>query len=70
MIAASNANLLSDELEMESQKVRSMYEIGQSMDWANGRLSAPEITTSKLEDEPVPDEPEKLVIVNNTYVKY
>lgn len=70
MVAASNSKSLSEELEMESQKVRSMYEVGQSTDWANGGVSAPEIITSKLEKESVVEEPEKLVIPTETRIQY
>ena len=36
----STARLLSEELEIESWKVRSMYENDQSTHWENGRLSS------------------------------
>ncbi len=62
MLAASNPKLLSEELEIESKKVRSMYEVGQSIDWISPRLSVPEITTSKFEEQSVVDDPGMLVI--------
>ncbi len=61
MVATSNSKLLSEELEKESQKVRSMYEIGQSTDWLNGRLSV--IGDSSLvEEEAIIDESEPWVV--------
>jgi hypothetical protein len=61
MVISSNSKLLSEELELESQKVRSMYEIGQSMEWVNGRLPASFISTAMVEEETVDDESEQLV---------
>jgi hypothetical protein len=64
MIAATNSKLLSDELELESQKVRSMYEIGQSTDSVTGSLSAPLISTTMVEEEAA-DESEQFVCPSN-----
>ena len=59
MLAASTrSKILSDELEKESQKVRSMYEIGNSMSWVNGRLSSAENQSGVIEEEAIIDEPE------------
>jgi hypothetical protein len=59
MLATSTYNSsLSEELERESQKVRSMYEIGQSTDWRNGRVSTIGNHNSLDEEEETIDEPE------------
>jgi hypothetical protein len=42
---------LSDDLEKESQKVRSMYEQGSAFDWEDGKYSAM-AKQSNFEDEP------------------
>lgn len=39
MLASPPINVLSDDLEKESQKVRSMYEQGSSLDWQEGKYS-------------------------------
>jgi hypothetical protein len=39
MLATTNGSNLSEELERESQKVRSMYEVGPGLDWQDGRWS-------------------------------
>ncbi|TVY26487.1 TBC domain-containing protein [Lachnellula hyalina] len=39
MLASPAINVLSDDLEKESQKVRSMYEQGSSLDWQEGKYS-------------------------------
>jgi hypothetical protein len=70
MISASNSKLLSKELELESQKVRSMYEIGQSTNWVNGRLPAPFRSTAMVEEESVVDESEQLVSLSDDLESY
>jgi hypothetical protein len=55
--ASTKSEILSDELEKESLKVRSMYEIGNPMSWVNGQLSATEIQSGVIEAS-IPDEPE------------
>ncbi|TVY56023.1 TBC domain-containing protein, partial [Lachnellula suecica] len=40
MLASPSIKVLSDELEKESQKVRSMYEQGTDFDWQDGKFSA------------------------------
>ena len=40
MLASPSIRVLSDDLEMESKKVRSMYEAGSGLDWKNGRLAS------------------------------
>lgn len=40
MLASPTIKLLSDDLEKESQKVRSMYEQGTGLDWEEGQSSA------------------------------
>jgi hypothetical protein len=40
MPASPSIRVLSDDLEKESQKVRSMYETGSNHDWQDGRYSA------------------------------
>jgi hypothetical protein len=40
MLASPSIRVLSDDLEKESQKVRSMYETGSKDDWQDGRYSA------------------------------
>ena len=39
MLASNSASMLSDDLEKESQKVRSMYETGSDFDWQDGKFS-------------------------------
>ena len=39
MLASPAINVLSHDLEKESQKVRSMYEQGSSLDWQEGKYS-------------------------------
>lgn len=70
MVVASNSKLLSEELELESQKVRSMYEIGQSTDWVNGRLPTSFISTAMVEEEAVIDECEQLVSLSEELESY
>jgi hypothetical protein len=56
MIASPTIKLpLSDDLEKESQKVRSMYEQGSAFDWEDGNYSAM-VKPSNFEDEPVVEE--------------
>jgi hypothetical protein len=64
MIAAINSKSLSEELELESQKVRSMYEIGQSTDWANERLSGLPTSMTIVGEETV-NKSEQLVFLSN-----
>lgn len=59
--ASTKSEVLSDELEKESQKVRSMYEIDDRVSWVNGRLSGTE-NQSGLIKEPILDEPELYVL--------
>lgn len=40
MLASPSIRVLSDDLEKESQKVRSMYEQGNGLDWREGKYSA------------------------------
>ena len=40
MLASPSIRVLSDDLEMESKKVRSMYEAGSGLDWNDGRLAS------------------------------
>ena len=47
--ASIKSEVLSDELEKESQKVRSMYEIDNRMSWVNGRLSGTENQSGVIE---------------------
>lgn len=70
MVVASNSKLLSERLELESQKVRSMYEIGQSTDWVNGRVPALLISTTMVEEESVIDESNKSVSLSNDLESY
>jgi hypothetical protein len=70
MMVSTNSKLLSEELELESQKVRSMYEIGQSTEWANGRLSASLISTAMVEEETLPDESEQFVSLYSDLESY
>jgi hypothetical protein len=70
MVVSSNSKLLSEELELESQKVRSMYEIGQSTEWINGRLPASFISAAMVEEETVVDESEQLVSISNDLESY
>ncbi len=69
MVDASNSRLLSEELELESQKVRSMYEIGQPIDWVNERLSVPLISTASVEEDSA-DGSEQLVSLSNDLESY
>jgi hypothetical protein len=56
MIASPTIKLpLSDDLEKESQKVRSMYEQDSAFDWEDGKYSAM-AKRSNFEDEPVVEE--------------
>jgi hypothetical protein len=36
MLASPSIKVLSDDMEMESKKVRSMYEAGSGLDWEDG----------------------------------
>lgn len=40
MLASPSIRVLSDDLEMESKKVRSMYEAGSGLDWEEGRFQS------------------------------
>jgi hypothetical protein len=40
MLASPSIRVLSEDLEKESQKVRSMYEQGAGYDWQDGKYSA------------------------------
>jgi hypothetical protein len=56
MIASPTIKLpLSDDVEKDSQKVRSMYEQGSAFDWEDGKYSAM-AKLSNFEDEPVVEE--------------
>jgi hypothetical protein len=55
LIISPSPQLLSDDLEMESQKVRSMYEAGANLDWHHGRNSAME-TRPNIEEEGILEE--------------
>jgi hypothetical protein len=56
MIASPTIKLpLSDDLEKESQKVRSMYEQGSDFDWEDGKYPAM-AQPSNFEDDPVVEE--------------
>jgi hypothetical protein len=40
MLASPSIKILSDDLEKESKKVRSMYEQGAGLDWEDGKFAA------------------------------
>ena len=55
MLASRSVPVLSDDLEKESQKVRSMYEQGSSVNWEDGKTPA-HFRRSNLDDGPVVEE--------------
>lgn len=40
MLASPSIKMLSDDLEMESQKVRSLYEASSGLDWQDGAFAS------------------------------
>ena len=57
MLASPSTKVLSDDLEEESKKVRSMYEAGSELDWQNGGLSSMD-NRLKAEQETSAETPE------------
>lgn len=53
MLVSPSPKLLSDDLEQESQKVRSMYESGNNYDWHEGKNPSIETPApiNELEEE-------------------
>jgi hypothetical protein len=60
MLTSSSKILLSEEVEQESLKVRSMYEIGLSPDWTKGKQSVAG-DCSSIEEEVVMEDSDLLV---------
>jgi hypothetical protein len=54
MLASPSIKILSDDLEKESKKVRSMYEQGSSLDWEDGKYAA--MTKRANVEEPLVEE--------------
>lgn len=56
MLASPSIKILSDDLEKESKKVRSMYEQGGGLDWEDGKYAAM-TKRANVEDPLVEEEP-------------
>jgi hypothetical protein len=56
MLASPSIKILSDDLEKESKKVRSMYEQGSGLDWEDGKYAA-KFKRSNIETPVVEEEP-------------
>jgi hypothetical protein len=56
MLASPSIRILSDDLEKESKKVRSMYEQGAGLDWEEGKYAAM-TKRANVEDALVEEEP-------------
>jgi hypothetical protein len=56
MLASPSIKILSDDLEKESKKVRSMYEQGSGLDWEDGKYAAM-FKRSNIEEPVVEEEP-------------
>jgi hypothetical protein len=54
MLASPSIKILSDDLEKESKKVRSMYEQGAGLEWENGKYAA--MTKRANVEEPLVEE--------------
>lgn len=54
MLASPAIKVLSEDLEKESQKVRSMYEQGSNFDWQDGKFS-PNAELNIQEESPLED---------------
>ena len=54
MLASPTIKVLSDDLEKESQKVRSMYEQGTDFDWEDGVYSATSPNIGEVLSQDVP----------------
>jgi len=56
MLASPSIKILSDDLEKESKKVRSMYGQGSGLDWEDGKYAAMS-KRSNIEEPVVEEEP-------------
>jgi hypothetical protein len=56
MLASPSTKILSDDLEKESKKVRSMYEQGTGLDWEDGK-HAVAAQRANVEEPVVEEEP-------------
>ena len=54
MLASPSIKVLSEDVEAESQKVRSMYEQGAGLDWNDGRIST--LAKTVTVEDPVVEE--------------
>jgi hypothetical protein len=54
VIASPSIKLLSDDLEKDSKKVRSMYEQGAGLDWEHGKYAS--LTKRANVEEPLAEE--------------
>jgi len=61
MLASPSIKILSDDLEKESKKVRSMYEQGTGLDWEDGKFAAM-TKRANVEDPLVEEEPATWVV--------
>ena len=61
MLASPSIKILSDDLEKESKKVRSMYEQGTGLDWEDGKLAAM-AKRANVEDPLAEEEPATWVV--------
>ena len=57
MLVQPSIRLLSDDVEMESKKVRSMYEAGSGLDWEDGKFQCLDDQLN-IEQETTPEAPE------------